>query len=157
MCPGAWACARSLAYRACNSYAPYCDVIWGPFGPTMLLSKNQHDFKKVIYHKMCTLFFLQLLSKTFLITGNMRVHCAARAESLNIIPWMHDRLTHNRVGASEKHDQTVTTIHGNEPQRRARHQDRLTDRQTDRLTDWLTDWLTASRNVTLAQQKSVCI
>jgi hypothetical protein len=54
-----------------------------PCFPT--LSKNQHDLKKVIHHKMCILFFLQLLSKTFPITENMRVYCAARAASLNII------------------------------------------------------------------------
>ena len=29
--------ACSLAYPACNAYAPYCDVICGPSGSTILL------------------------------------------------------------------------------------------------------------------------
>ena len=57
--------ACSLAYPACNLYAPYCDVICGRSGCSIffdiILEKAQFSGKKSY------LIFLQLLSKPFLI------------------------------------------------------------------------------------------
>ena len=43
--------ACGLANQACNDYAPYCDVICGPFGFTIFsaLSHKGHDFQKKSY------------------------------------------------------------------------------------------------------------
>ena len=46
MCMRMRAC--SLAYPACNSYAPYCDAICGPLAPPncSILSHKEHEFRK---------------------------------------------------------------------------------------------------------------
>ena len=63
--------ACSLAYAACNAYAPYCDVMFGPSGSTtcfdIISQRARFSGKKSLNVKCVFWFSLQLLSKTFLI------------------------------------------------------------------------------------------
>ena len=60
--------ACSLANPACHAYAPYRDVICGIYHVFRNYLVNGAIFgKKFIENKMCVLFSLQILSKTFLI------------------------------------------------------------------------------------------
>jgi hypothetical protein len=51
--------ACSLAYPACNAYAPYCDVFCGPSGYTTFFEviKDTIFENKGTEHKMCVLIF----------------------------------------------------------------------------------------------------
>jgi hypothetical protein len=52
--------ARRLAYPACKSYAPYCDVVRGPSGYTVffdIISIGAIFEKKYIKYEMCVLIF----------------------------------------------------------------------------------------------------
>ena len=60
VCPGAWACACSLAYPACNAYAPHCDVTCGPSDPTIYFAIDINGMifgKKNTEHKICVFTF----------------------------------------------------------------------------------------------------
>jgi hypothetical protein len=62
--------ACSLAYPACHSYAPYCDVILARRSPQYFstFSHKTHDFRKtVIEYKMCVLIFSTTCLKHFLL------------------------------------------------------------------------------------------
>jgi hypothetical protein len=61
---------RSLAYPACNSYVPYCDVICGPSVYTTffnIISYTVLFSEKVIEHKRCVSIFFIILPATSLI------------------------------------------------------------------------------------------
>jgi hypothetical protein len=61
----------SLAYPACNAYAPYCDVICGFSGSTIFFDiisqKARFSERNLLNIKCAFLFSLQLLSVTSLI------------------------------------------------------------------------------------------
>ena len=60
--------ACSLANPARNAYAPYCDVICGPWSPLYFSTRCDFRKKKTVLNKKCVSYFsLQLLSETFLI------------------------------------------------------------------------------------------
>jgi hypothetical protein len=66
--------ACSLAYRACNAYAPYCNVICGPSGSIFFpyYLTNCTIFgggggRELLNRKCVFWFYLQLLFETFLI------------------------------------------------------------------------------------------
>jgi hypothetical protein len=59
---GVWMLLRAyrLAYPACNSHPPRCDVICGPNGSTVFFNiiSWRHNFRITSYeHKMCVLIF----------------------------------------------------------------------------------------------------
>ena len=65
-----WLCVCSLSYPACQVHVPYCIDICALSGCTMFstLSHKWHTFQKNLLNiKFVFLFFLQLLSETFLI------------------------------------------------------------------------------------------
>jgi hypothetical protein len=70
---GARACGRvyacSLAYLACDMYAPYCDVICGPSGYHIFRHYliNGANFRNKLVNIKCVFWFALRLSKTFLI------------------------------------------------------------------------------------------
>jgi hypothetical protein len=43
----------SLAYPACKSYAPCCDVICGPFGSTIFFDMKGKIFEKELFNIKC--------------------------------------------------------------------------------------------------------
>jgi hypothetical protein len=59
--------ACSLAYPACNAYAPYCDAICGLSGSTRIVNIISQVKKKLLNIKRIFWFSLQILSETFLI------------------------------------------------------------------------------------------
>jgi hypothetical protein len=69
---GAWVCACSLANPACNTNAPYCDIIWGPSVSTRFfntISQMMRFSGKSYWTWNVFSFSLQLLSNTFPILG----------------------------------------------------------------------------------------
>ena len=78
--------ACSLANPACNSYAPYCDVICGPLGLHHIFRHyliNGAIFgKKLLNIKCVFLFSLQLLSETFSIIRTIWRDIVKRRENV---------------------------------------------------------------------------
>jgi hypothetical protein len=64
-------CVCSLSYQACKTHEPYCTVICGLSGCTIIfhiiLKRERFSEKQVIEHKMCVLIFSTNLSKELLI------------------------------------------------------------------------------------------
>jgi hypothetical protein len=62
VCVSVYARARacSFAYPACNAYAPYCDVIYGPSGSTIffdIIFINGAIFRKKLWALKCVFWF----------------------------------------------------------------------------------------------------